>query len=93
MLTMADLIGIDWIREWLGAPAPIAVEIIYAERGESLDDLSARCDPFHPYHWQYRDVRVIGEVELTGAATLAAIANPIDRHYAILRDASLVRWP
>ncbi len=65
--------------------------IIYAEPGQTLEDLAALEDPFHPYHWQYASLRFIGNVELAGA--IPVLNTPIqDLHMALLRHPEWVRW-
>ncbi len=65
--------------------------IIWAEPGQTLDELASLEDPFHPYHWQYRTLRFIGEVELTGAIKI--LETPVqDLHMALLKHPEWVRW-
>lgn len=68
-----------------------AIEIKWAAPGQTLDELAALEDPFHPYHWQYRDLRYIGEVELRGA--IPVLNTPAtDLHMALLKHPEWIRW-
>ena len=70
---------------------PAEITIKYAKPGQTLEDLASLEDPFHPYHWQYRDRRFIGEVELRGA--IPVLNTPlVDLHMALLKHPEWIRW-